>query len=443
MLEKANTISNTEFVSWFRSSAPYIHAFRNQTFVISFGGEMLVDEQFSTLVHDIALLNSLGVHLVLVHGARPQIEKRLEQHNIKCHYENDMRITDDATLPIVIEAIGSNRVEIEAQLSMGLANSPMHGASIRVVSGNMITAQPLGVQNGIDFAHTGKVRSVDTDAIRSHLIKNTMVLISPLGYSPTGEVFNLLTEDVAMSVAISLQAEKLIYLTDVDGITDSNNKLLHELTLTQAKELLDSNTSNSNSMQHSIHSAIHACSAGVSRCHLINRHIDGALLLELFSLDGIGSLITTELFEGTRQATMDDIGGILEIITPLEEQGVLVRRSREQLELEIEQFIVTERDGMIVACASLYPYEDEHIAELACLAVHPDYSNQSRGEILLNYIARQALKNNINTLFVLTTQSAHWFIERGFEAADFDDLPMKKRGLYNYQRNSKIFIRKI
>jgi len=404
---------------------------------------MLVDEQFSTLVHDISLLNSLGVKLVLVHGARPQIEKRLKQQNIKSHYENDMRITDDATLPIVIEAIGSSRVEIEAQLSMGLANSPMHGASIRVVSGNMITAQPLGVQNGVDFAHTGIVRNVDNEAIQSHLSKKSVVLISPLGYSPTGEVFNLRTEDVAMSVAKSLQAEKLIYLTDVDGIVDKDNKLLPELTLEQAKEIIDLNNVNSKAIQHSLQSAIKACVDGVKRCHLINRHIDGALLLELFSRDGIGSLITAELFEGTRQASMDDIGGILEIITPLEQDGILVRRSREQLELEIAHFIVTERDGMIVACASMYPYPEDHIAELACLAVHPSYLNQSRGDILLNYVGRKALKEKIKTLFVLTTQSAHWFLERQFEAAEFDDLPMKKRSLYNYQRNSKIFIKKV
>ncbi len=404
---------------------------------------MLVDEQFSTLVHDIALLNSLGVQLVLVHGARPQIEKRLQQQNIQCQYENNMRITDDAALPSVIEAIGSSRVEIEAQLSMGLANSPMHGALIRVVSGNMITARPLGVQNGIDFAHTGIVRNIDKEAIRSHLVKNTMVLISPLGYSPTGEVFNLHAEDVAMAVAKSLQAEKLIYLTNVDGIIDSENTLLHELTLKQAEKILNSNKFNSKPIEYCLRSAISACDAGVKRCHLINRHIDGALLLELFSRDGIGSLITSERFEGTRQAGLDDIGGILELIAPLEQQGILVRRSREQLELEIEHFIVTERDGMIVACASYYPYTDERIAELACLAVHPQYSNQTRGDTLLNYIERKANQDKITKLYVLTTQSAHWFLERKFVTAEFEDLPIKKRSLYNYQRNSKIFIKNI
>ncbi len=443
MLKKTDAITNPEFVSWFRSSAPYIHAFRGQTFVISFGGEMLVDEQFSTLVHDIALLNSLGVQLVLIHGARPQIETRLEQHNIKSQYQDDMRITDDLTLQLVIEAIGSNRVEIEAQLSMGLANSPMHGASIRVMSGNMITARPLGVQNGIDFAHTGLVRSIDKAAIQSQLQQNTMVLISPLGYSATGEVFNLKSDDVAMSVAQSLQAEKLIYLTDVDGVVDINEALLHELTVTQAEEILQLEKINSQAIQHHLKCAIQACQAGVKRCHLLNRHIDGALLLELFSRDGIGSLIMSEQFEGTRQATLDDIGGILEIISPLEQQGVLVRRSREQLELEIEHFIVTERDGMVVACAALYPFSEEGIAELACLAVHPLYLNQSRGDTLLNYIEHKAHQINITDLFVLTTQSAHWFLERQFSAADFDHLPMKKRNLYNYQRNSKIFIKKL
>jgi len=443
MIKTADNVSHSEFVSWFRSSAPYIHAFRNQTFVINFGGEMLIDEQFLTLVHDIALLNSLGVQLVLVHGARPQIEERLQKQVIKCHYQNDMRITDDATLPIVIEAIGSCRVEIEAQLSMGLANSPMHGASIRVVSGNMITAQPLGVQNGIDFAHTGVVRNVDKEAIENQLSNGSIVLISPLGYSPTGEVFNLRTENVAMSVAMSLQAEKLVYLTDVDGVVNNDNKLLHELTVTQAEEIVDLNKLNSPSIHHSLQSAIKACIKGVKRCHLINRHINGALLLELFSRDGIGSLITSESFEGTRQANLNDIGGILEIITPLEKQGVLVKRSREQLELEIEHFIVTERDGMVVACASLYSYIEDQVAELACLAVHPQYANQARGDTLLNFIESKAIQERILKLFVLTTQSAHWFLERKFEAAGFEDLPMKKRELYNYQRNSKIFIKSI
>jgi len=443
MLDKTDNISNSQFVSWFRSSAPYIHAFRNQTFVICFGGEMLIDEQFATLVHDIALLNSLGVRLILVHGARPQIEKRLQHSNINNQYQDNIRITDDATLPLVIDAIGSSRVEIEALLSMGLANSPMHGASIRVVSGNMITAQPLGVQNGIDFCHTGKVRSVDTEAIISSLVKHSIVLVSPHGYSPTGEVFNLRSEDVAMSVAISLKAEKLIYLIDNDGVVDNEKQLLHELTLKQAEHILQLDKSNGEIDQHSLENAIKACHLGVNRSHLINRHIDGSLLLELFSRDGIGSLITAELFEGTRQANLDDIGGILEIITPLEQQGILVRRSREQLELEINYFIVTERDGMIVACASLNPYSEDRIAELACLAVHPKYLNQSRGDSLLSYIERKALSDKISSLFVLTTQSAHWFIEREFKAADFDDLPNKKRGLYNYQRNSKIFIKKL
>ncbi|VAW97313.1 N-acetylglutamate synthase [hydrothermal vent metagenome] len=404
---------------------------------------MLIDEQFSTLVHDIALLNSLGVQLVLVHGARPQIEKRLQQQNIQCHYEDDIRITDESTLPSVIEAIGSSRVEIEAQLSMGLANSPMHGASIRVVSGNMITARPIGVRKGIDFAHTGIVRSIDKEAILNHLTKNTIVLVSPLGYSPTGEVFNLRSEDVAMSVAKTLHAEKLIYLTDSDGIIDKENNLLQELTLNQAEKLLKNNKLNSQTTEYSLRNAMSACDAGVKRCHLINRHIDGALLLELFSRDGLGTLITSELFEGTRQACLEDIGGILELIAPLEQQGVLVRRSREQLELEIEHFIVTERDGMVVACASYYPYVHEHIAELACLAVHDQYLNQGRGDSLLNFIERKASQNNIQKLFVLTTQSAHWFLERKFIAAEFNNLPIKKRSLYNYQRNSKIFIKNI
>lgn len=436
--------ANHEFVDWFRRSTPYIHAFRDRVFVLCFGGEMLIDGQFTTLAHDIALLNSLGVRLVLVHGARPQINARLQQKNIHSEYVDGLRITDSDTLPTVIEAIGSIRVEIETQLSTGLANSPMHGAAIRVVSGNNITAQPLGIRDGVDFAHTGEVRRIDTEAIKRHLTENTIVLLSPLGYSPTGEVFNLGAEDVATAAAIQLHAEKLVHMIDTDGIIDHNDQLQRELTLAQAEDiLLSKNTKLDAVVKHSLQSAMTACNDGVKRAHLINRFTNGAIIHELFTRDGIGTLVTSELFEGTRQAKLDDIGGIIEIITPLEHQGILLRRSREQLELEIENFYIVERDGMVVACAALFPYLQENTAELACLAVHPEYQNQQRGEHLLVYIERKLRQLNINQLFVLTTRTSHWFREKSFSECDINSIPISKRKLYNYSRNSKVYIKNI
>jgi amino-acid N-acetyltransferase len=430
------------FVRWFRNSSPYINAFRGRTFVVAFGGEMLADAQFANLVHDIALLNSLGVRLVLVHGARPQIEERLKERGAEIRYVNGLRVTDDAALACVKEAAGAVRVEIEAQLSMGLANSPMAGARIRVASGNFVTAQPLGVRDGVDYCHTGEVRRIDAAAVNWRLDDGAIVLLSPLGYSPTGEVFNLSGEDVATAAATALKADKLLYLVDGQGVVDAEGELVRELSLEQAESMIEVDNLPED-IAKCLFSAVYACRGGVRRAHLINRHADGSLLLELFTRDGIGTLITAETFEGVRRATIEDAGGILELIAPLESDGTLVRRSRELLEMEIDQFAVVERDGAIVACAALYPFPEEKVGELACFAVHPDYRKQGRGETLLAYAERQARQLGITKLFVLTTRTAHWFQERGFEQATLKALPLQKQQMYNYQRNSKVFIKSL
>ena len=428
------------FVHWFRQSSPYIHAFRGRTFVLAFDGAAVADASFANLIHDIALLNSLGIRLVLVHGARPQIEHRLNEQNARIDYVNGLRVTDDIALTCVKQAVGSVRVEIEAQLSMGVANSPMAGARIRVASGNYVTAQPLGVREGVDYCHTGEVRRIDAEAIRQRLDDNAIVLASPLGYSPTGETFNLTANEVATAIAVAVQADKLLFLTEGDGTHDLDHNLMRELNTEQAQQLLTRQQTSSDELNY-LRFAVQACQRGVRRTHLIDRHIDGCLLQELFTRDGIGTLITSGLFEETRQATIEDVGGILTLIKPLEEAGVLVRRSREQLELEIDHFIVVERDGTVIACAALYPYAEEQLAELACLAVHPDYRKANRGGELLAFTEKVARGQHIQRLFVLTTQTAHWFLERGYEAGDIDDLPVQRKQLYNYQRRSKVFIK--
>jgi len=428
-----------EFVHWFRNSSPYINAFRGRTFVLTFGGEVVADSVFAGLVHDIALLHSLGVKLVLVHGARPQIETRLKQQGVELEYVGGLRITNDEALQCVKQAVGSVRVDIEALLSMGLANSPMAGAKIRVASGNFVTAKPIGVINGVDYKHTGEVRRIDTDGIHRLLDDGNMVLLSPLGYSPTGEAFNLSAEDVAARAATQLKAEKLIYLTDVDQLQEANGQPLRDLTLHEIASM----PALSDQLTRTLHSAADACRQGVPRVHLLDGYRDGALLMELFTRDGCGTLITTDSFEGTRQASIDDVGGILELIAPLEEQGILVRRSREKLEMEIDYFTVIERDNTVIGCAALYPYADAKLGELACLAIHADYAKQGKGDNLLQYMFRAARKQGLKRLFVLTTHTAHWFQERGFEPADISVLPVEKQGMYNYQRNSKVFIKEL
>lgn len=440
MPEKNN---NTLFVESFRNSSPYINAHRGRTFVIACGGEAVADAKFSSLVHDLVLLNTLGVRVVLVHGTRPQIEQRLRERGVEMRYEQGLRVTDAAALACVKEAAGMVRVEIEALFSMGLANSPMAGARIRVASGNYVTARPLGVRNGVDYLHTGEVRRVDVQGMEKSLDDGAIVLLSPLGYSPTGEIFNLSAEDVATSVAVELRADKLIHLMEGAGPLDARKRLLQQLTVAEAVRLLVSKRTLPQQVKRYVESALRACQHGVRRAHLINRKIDGALLLELFTRDGIGTLITANVYEKTRRATIEDVGGILELIAPLEEEGILVRRSREHLEIEIEHFTVMERDGAIIACAALHPFVAEGVAELACLAVRADYRDSGRGDALLDHVEREVKQRGIRQLFVLTTHTAHWFVERGFRAAKVADLPVARQSLYNYQRNSKVFVKKL
>ncbi|TSA52935.1 MAG: amino-acid N-acetyltransferase [Nitrosomonadaceae bacterium] len=442
---------NTDFVAWFRSVAPYVNAFRGKTFVVAFGGEVVADGKFVELVHDLNLLASLGVRLVLVHGARPQIEARLQEHKLQTAYVKGMRVTDAATLQCVKESVGRVRVEIEALLSMGLPNSPMANAAIRVASGNFVTARPVGIVEGVDLMHAGEVRKVDVAAIRSRLEQGEVALLSPLGYSPTGEIFNLTLENVAAAAAIALNAEKLIFLMDTAGIEEkpigTSGKLLRELTVAESKALLarlaDRPAKLSDDVRLYLPCAVQACEGGVARVHLISRHVDGAVLQELFTHDGIGSMISQGPLQTLRNAGVEDVGGILHLIEPLEAKGVLVRRNRERLEMEIGRFVVLEHDRMIVGCAALYPFPDEKASELACLAVHPDYRNAGYGDTLLKHVEAKAKTQGSKKLFVLTTGAAHWFVERGFEETGVEKLPKAKQGLYNYQRRSKVFMKKI
>lgn len=442
-MPQAIPVNPDSFVRWFRSATPYIHAFRGRVFVVAFGGEVVSDGQFLELAHDLNLLNSLGVRLVLVHGARPQIEARLKERGAEIRYAGGLRVTGEAALVCVKEAAGTVRVEIEALLSIGLANSPMAGADIRVASGNFVTARPLGVRNGVDLQHTGEVRKIDTQAIRQRLAQGEMVLLSPLGYSPTGEIFNLALEDVATAAAIALGAEKLIFLMETTGVTDASGALLRQLTAPEAEQLLPGGETLPEDVGLYLPCAVHACYNGVARAHLISRHIDGAILQELFTHEGVGSMVSQGALENLRPAAIDDAGGILALIQPLEAEGVLVRRSRELLEMEIDRFTVLEHDGMIIGCAALYPFPDEQAAELACLAVHPDYRGAGRGDTLLSHMQAQAAGKGVRQLFVLTTRTAHWFLERGFAETGVDRLPKAKQGLYNYQRRSKVFVKEI
>jgi len=429
------------FVKWFRSATPFIHEFGERTIVIAFGGEVLTDGEMMQLAHDINVLVSLEIRVVLVHGTRPQVEEQLAQHGAVSRLVDGRRVTDDAALRCVKEANGIVRMEIEATLSTELANSPMAGADIRVSSGNFITAKPFGVRDGVDYMHTGQVRKVDMEGIVRRLDDDEVVLISPIGFSPTGDIFNCTLEDVATSVAIALKAEKLIFLTETLGATDNKQRLLNELTALQAQEALNSVRygGQTEDIRLFLPCAIRAVREGVKRAHLISRHIDGALLMELFTHHGIGTMVVLEAPDRLRDAKIADIDGIMGIIDPLVAAGVLVKRDRALIESEIDRFIVLEHENEIIGCAALYPFPNDKAVELACLAVNPFYRDGGRGERILNFAEKRAKEKGFKTLFVLSTQTTQWFVERGFVENDVSKLPQEKQVLYNYSRRSKIY----
>lgn len=433
----------TELVEGFRHSVPYINTHRGKTFVIMLGGEAIEHENFSSIVNDIGLLHSLGIRLVVVYGARPQIYANLAAHHHEPLYHKNIRVTDAKTLELVKQAAGTLQLDITARLSMSLNNTPLQGAHINVVSGNFIIAQPLGVDDGVDYCHSGRIRRIDEDAIHRQLDSGAIVLMGPVAVSVTGESFNLTSEEIATQLAIKLKAEKMIGFCSSQGVTNDDGDIVSELFPNEAQARVEAQEEkgdyNSGTVRF-LRGAVKACRSGVRRCHLISYQEDGALLQELFSRDGIGTQIVMESAEQIRRATINDIGGILELIRPLEQQGILVRRSREQLEMEIDKFTIIQRDNTTIACAALYPFPEEKIGEMACVAVHPDYRSSSRGEVLLERITAQAKQSGLSKLFVLTTRSIHWFQERGFTPVDIDLLPESKKQLYNYQRKSKVLM---
>ena len=429
-----NAQALAQHVNWFRAAAPYINAHKGKTFVLAVGGDLVAAESFAAIVHDIAILSTLGIRLVLVHGSRSVVESALREGGVAEGAARGRRVCEPADLERVVEGAGMLRARIEALLSMGIANSPMHGARIRVCGGNFVIAQPLGVHEGVDFRHSGRVRRIDREGIRAELGSGNIVLLSPLGYSPSGEIFDLGREEVAVAVAAALAADKLILFEDA-LVRDEAGVEMRDLPLRVAQIL------SANGASRALSAAVLACQRGVERCHVLDWRRDGALLCELFTRDGVGTMVNRDSYESIRVAGIEDVGGIMELIEPLERDGTLVRRSRERLELEIDSFSVVERDGAIIACAALYADLPNRTGELACVATAPDYRRSGRANRLLEQIESRARAAGIERLFVLTTRTAHWFLERGFRAAELSELPEQRRELYNFQRNSQVLIK--
>ncbi|TCT04894.1 amino-acid N-acetyltransferase [Paralcaligenes ureilyticus] len=440
--QEAPEFAPAQFVRWFREVAPYVHDFRGKTFVIAFGGELVGDGALNTLVQDLSLLSAVGVRLVLVHGSRPQVNEQLKLKGYQTQFGRGTEPTSVEALECAKEAAGEIRLDIEAAFSQGLPNTPMSHAHIRVISGNFVTARPVGVIDGIDYKHAGAVRKLDLDAIKNIINQGAIVLLSPLGFSPTGEAFNLAMEDLATSAAVSLRAEKLIFLTQGRTVLDADGLVDTELAREDADALLATGTLDEDTASFLAH-ASRAVKRGVARAHLVPYTLDGSVLLEIFTHDGVGTMVVEDTLDDLRPATVDDVGAIVQLIEPLEEDGTLVPRGRSVIERDVEKFTVLEHDGVIYGCVALMPYRDENMAEMACLIVHPEWQGTGEGEILLRHTESRARAMGARRLFVLTTRTSHWFIKRGFVQGGIADLPRERQAHYNRSRNSLIFIKKL
>ena len=429
----------TQFVAWLRSVAPYIHAFRGKTFVVAFPGELVRAGALPVLAHDLSLLHALGIKVVIVYGSRPQVEEQLALRNEQSRFHNGLRITDAVALECAKEAAGELRLDIEAAFSQGLPNTPMANAAIRVISGNFVVARPMGIIDGVDLEHTGLARKIAYETIHPILDNGGLVLLSPLGFSPTGEVFNLAMEDVAVAAAISLRADKLIFITETPMMTDAGGTAIHEVSVHQAQAVIESACLPADAAYY-FSNAIRACQSGVPRAHIVPFSTDGSVLLEIFTHDGVGTMVSAQNLESLREASIEDVGSILRLIEPLEADGTLVKRGRELIEREVDYFSVIEHDGVIFGCAALYPFPAEKMAEMACLTVSPDSQAQGDGERLLKHLENRARAAGFKKLFVLTTRAAHWFLKRGFTNASLDDLPKDRQNMYNWQRKSLVLI---
>jgi len=444
---ETNALTDARLVAWVRQAAPYIHAFRGRAFVIAFGGEVLQTGVAQALIHDIALLDSMGIQLVLVHGARPQIDAEMQGRGLTPRFHKGLRVTDAAALECVKRAMGVTRIEIEALLSQGLPNTPLAGAFLRVTGGNFISAKPVGVLDGVDMQYAGAARKVEADEIRADLAQENVVLITPIAASPSGDIFNLAWEEVAEAVAVAIKADKLIFLCDAAGLVDKKGQHLDALTVEEAEQLIIKKIKQAPEVARVLPGAMRACRNGVGRVHFLDRGLDGAMLMELFTRDGVGTVMTRAPLARLREATPDDVGAVLALIAPLEADGTLVKRGRKRLEMEISRFTLLDHDGVVVGCAALYPLprvaDEPAAAELACLVVMPEYQCAGFGDQLRRHLEGLARKQKIKRLCVLTTRAAHWFTERGFVEAGLEALPKARRDLYNFQRRSKVFVKSL
>jgi amino-acid N-acetyltransferase len=419
-----------------RGILQYIPQFREKTFILALDGAIVTDENFATLLLDVAVLRSLNIRVVLVHGASAQIKLLGEEQNVKPSDIDGAGITDAATLKLALNAANRLTHEILEGLS---AND------LRAASTNVIIAHPMGIIGGVDHQFTGKVERVDTALLQTLLAQDVVPVIPPLGFDGDGRTYRVNSDGVAVAIADALKAIKLIFITSQDGLI-YHGQLIRQMLLSELEKLLQ--THGGNFMPELLSKAQHAaaaCKSGVPRVHVINGKVDEGLLAEVFSNDGIGTLIYASEYQQIRPAKKKDIRAIQILTKAAVESDELVKRTRAVIEKCLADYFIFEIDKNPVACVALHVYPEQKKGELACLYVNPLHENQGIGRKLIHFVENKARETGLNELLTLSTQAFTYFQSKGgFAEGTPDDLPPARREKYEQSgRNSKVLVKKL
>ncbi len=413
----------SHFLQSLRDAAPYIHAHRGRTFVVVAPGSVLASASQAALLGDIALLHAMGVRVVLVFGARAQLEQRLEERGIASTLVGGVRVTDESALHELQAAAGALLMQLMGGLSQRLVGSPMAGAQMHVRTGNFVEARPMGLIDGTDFGFSGRVLDVDQNGIRQALAAGDMVLLPPLGFSLTGEVFNLSAHALGGAIAARLQAEKLVVLApEASALRQRYETQGGHVTPEQAETL--AGEEHDVELKAALLAAKEAVREGVRRAHVVDGALDGALLAELFSRDGSGVLVSASPYDVVRRARPSDIPGITLLLKQEASHGTVVPRTRRQLRSTLGRYIVVVRDGLVVATAALTEEPGSGLLAVSALAVHPAYRGRGLAAQVVAFASEEAQRQGLLRLGLRTTQTEHWFLSQGFRRATPDEAAL-------------------
>jgi len=431
-----------DLVPALREALGYISRYRGETFVIKLESGLLEDSIFPSLARDVALLHSMGVRIVVVPGSRRQIDRVLKAYGVKTQIVEETRITSEESLPLVNLAA----FDVCNRLMTAFAES-----GLNALIGNWVKARAVGVRDGVDYQHTGLVQGLRTDTLRELLEREFIPILPNIGWSNSGKPYNISSTQLAMEVAAQLGAAKLFFLCDEKPVSAEGlelppevevreDGLLSRLSLSQVQELLEKNPESLRQPQRDyFRRSLDACRRGVHRAHIVDGNLEGALLREVFSRDGLGTMIYVSEHENIRRARSEDVADMLRIMEPYVAKGILVPRSVAFVQERIEDYVVYDVDGFVQGCAALHPWSGNS-AEIAAVAVAEGTRRSGVGRRLVQFLMGRARQNAIANLFLLTTQTSDWFAELGFVRGTVSDLPTEKREGYNEKRGSQVFV---